>query len=490
MSKFPIVYQGASHDCVPACVLALGRYYGVNLNLNEVRRILVTNPINGTKLRNLDNLSTWFHVRIGKIVDTHEISVHTPFIAYLRYSHAVVIWSYLETRGKLIVGDPAAGIVEMDLVDLMHVWEGIAVVIRPKVQEEQSQQNTSKEWYWLRWYRYVGLSDLLSLGVRWTGMILVSFVVFLSALANSIYSLLYAQLLPFYSKFLVFVVAYTLISLILGWISNFISLRISVKYQRLISWRIDEAMKKLNLRFYTMGDISTRYQDVSTVVNAMLALFQNIPYSLIIFLASLYFLMKINWFLPIFTLAFLILVVSILTPFVHRVRNLLYSVRLKQAELTNCLQRWLAGGENAVTKAFQELVSIQYKQSIWGLPINSVVGNSVVVPTLFVVIFEHWNNGGTAISTSTGYSHLLTAIMIMNYAVSAGHNLYGAVIAWQTSRPSLHRLKDFLCVDAQSEEVDISPKISLDSFIAPTKEEDCKSEFCSNRYVTHGFKNS
>nr|WP_245630280.1 cysteine peptidase family C39 domain-containing protein [Alicyclobacillus acidiphilus] len=457
---------------MPACVLALGEYYCLNLSLNEIRILLVTSPSSGTTLKNLYNLSPWFYVQLGRITELSEISTHTPFIAFLKHNHAVTIWGYTQDGSKLVVGDPGVGIVQMNLDELLRVWDGIVAVLRPKALQDAPQERRKQQRPWQQWQDRLGFTDLQSFGVNWWPMGWTSLLVLLTGITNSIYSLYYAKYLPLFGKFILFVLSYTAISTILSWITNLILLRTSVKYQKVLSWRLDEAMKNLNLTFYTMGDISTRYQDASTVVSAVMALFQNIPYSLVIFLTSLYFLAKINWLLPVFTIVFLVLIVSILTPFVQKVRNLLYSVRLKQAEMTNRLQSWLTGGENTVTTAFQELVNTQYKQSLWSMPIRSVVGNSIVIPTLFVVIFDHWSHGAAATSTTKGYSQLLTAIMIMNYAVSAGHNLYGAIISWQTSRPSLQRLKDFLSVDVEhgADSPIVASEDSSESFIASTAE--------------------
>ena len=70
----PFYFQSASHDCVPACVMALGDYYHSKVDLNEIRSLLVTDPAKGTVIKNLNNLSPYFKVTLGLIVDHKEIS--------------------------------------------------------------------------------------------------------------------------------------------------------------------------------------------------------------------------------------------------------------------------------------------------------------------------------------------------------------------------------------------------------------------------------
>ena len=100
-----------------------------------------------------------------------------------------------------------------------------------------------------------------------------------------------------------------------------------------------------------------------------------------------------------------------------------------------------------ISSSFNEILGAQYKQSIWSIPISSVIGNSVVIPVLFLVIFLHWKQGSASSTTTAGYTQLLSGIMIMSYAVSAGHGLYQKIVAWQMALPSLQRLKDFLEVE-------------------------------------------
>ncbi len=56
MSQYPFLFQAAAHDCVPASVLAVRQYYQMQLDLNEIRSALVTNPATGTTIKHMNNL--------------------------------------------------------------------------------------------------------------------------------------------------------------------------------------------------------------------------------------------------------------------------------------------------------------------------------------------------------------------------------------------------------------------------------------------------
>lgn len=111
----PFYFQSADHDCVPACVLSLAELYDVKITLKELRKILVTNPQSGTIIGNMRNLGNIFDVQIGRLSDLSELPQHIPFIAYLRRAHAIVVLEYDPARGKVVVGDPAVGIVQIPL---------------------------------------------------------------------------------------------------------------------------------------------------------------------------------------------------------------------------------------------------------------------------------------------------------------------------------------------------------------------------------------
>ncbi len=449
----PFYFQSASHDCVPACVMALGDHYHSKIDLNEIRSLLVTDPAKGTVIKNLTNLSPYFKVTLGRIVDHREIPNYTPFIAYLNQQHAVVVWGFSDAkRQSCLVGDPSVGVVTMTTEELAQIWDGIVAVLRPW-QEIPAVALPRKR---RDWEKAVHLDKVRKLRVSWWLMGWESLIIAIVGGLNTAYALYYVQFLPQFSHFILFMVSYGLISLLLTFVDSVVRMRITLHYERLLGMRLEEAMRHINVGFYTLGDMSTRYQDVIAVIGAIMGLFRDIPYSLVLFGGSLYFLARINWMLSVFTVSFLVLLVVFLLPFVRRIQQMVYKIRIKQGELSNKIMAWLSGRDNEVNTLWNELIGLQYKQAIRSIPISAIISNSVVLSILFVVIFLNWKEGSGYAANTAGYQKLLTAIMIMNYAVSAGHNLYGRIVGWQMAIPSLHRLTDFLSVDRKSGAVSVS----------------------------------
>ena len=440
-STIPFYFQSASQDCVPASVLALARYYGVPTTIRYLRSTLATDPTHGTSLGSLYSLKTMFEVQLGRITEVESIAQSMPFIAYLRHNHAIVVWGYSQDGSRLIAGDPAVGVVELRVGELLELWDGLAAVIRPLPGANMPDSNRAPRQGLLH------LTDLRSLRMPWWQMSGVSAVAALLAAANALYSLYWATYLQNYGQFILFMLSYSVSSGVLNLATSLIQLRIGVAFQKKVGMLIDTALPTADLKFYTIGDINTRYQDAVTVVNTVLGLFRDVPYAALLAAGSIYFLWRIDVLLSVFIVAFLALIISGLSPVVRRVQDMVYGIRIKQTELTNRIKEWLSGGRNTVTESFVDLINQQYRQGLWSIPIGSVVGNSAAIPILFVVVFMHWRFGGSVMADTSGYARVLSGIMIMSYAVSAGHGLYGKLVAWQMALPSLERLRDFLGID-------------------------------------------
>ena len=429
---------------MPACVLAISRYYGVRATIRELRRLLVTDPTQGTSLRSLQGLACWFKVELGRILDLAEIPKAAPFIAYLAHRHAIVVWGPTEDGGSLVVGDPAVGIVEMRIEELLLVWDGIVAVLRPLDGASPEFDGRPREPQWLRWLH---LSELRSLEINWWAMAWTGLTASILGAVNALYALYFPSFLRDTKLFIWFVLSYAATSGIMSWINNYVQYATIVRYQKTLAMRINDVLGRIDLHFYTMGDISTRYQDASSVISSVMGLFRDVPYAIMLGGASVYFLAQISWLLVAFFIAFLVLVISLITPLVGKVQQMVYGIRLKEADITNKIRAWLSGGTNQVTESYVDAVLAQYRQAVWSIPINSILGNSVAIPILFVVLFMHWQLGIQSALTSAGYAKVLSGIMMMSYAVSAGHSLYGKIVAWQVALPSLHRLRDFLGIE-------------------------------------------
>jgi len=84
----------------------------------------------------VEGLAGLFEVTAGRVPEgTIPVSI-LLFIAYLpRLRHYVTVWTVEERRGRVLLGDPAAGLTSISIEDFLSDWDGIAVVLRPREQD-------------------------------------------------------------------------------------------------------------------------------------------------------------------------------------------------------------------------------------------------------------------------------------------------------------------------------------------------------------------
>ena len=134
--RLPFRFQVALHDCGPACVQALADFYGTPVTIDQLRGRLRTDPLRGTTIRAFsEGLADLFEVEVGRAPTGLVPSELLPFVAYLpRLRHYVTVWALNQRRGQVLLGDPAAGLTSVPIEDFLSDWDGIAVVLRPRLQ--------------------------------------------------------------------------------------------------------------------------------------------------------------------------------------------------------------------------------------------------------------------------------------------------------------------------------------------------------------------
>lgn len=141
-SKHPFRYQVALGDCAPACVLAVADFYDLTLSIRELRTRLNTDPLRGTTVRAfIDGLADLFEVTAGRAPEGLVPVGLVPFVAYMpKLRHFVTVWTLDERRGRVLIGDPAAGITSVSIEDFLSDWDGITIVLRLHQVETPMEQ--------------------------------------------------------------------------------------------------------------------------------------------------------------------------------------------------------------------------------------------------------------------------------------------------------------------------------------------------------------
>jgi len=107
------------------------------VTIRRLRDRLRTDPLRGTTIMAfVEGLTDLFEVEVGRVPTGLVPSELLPFVAYLpRLRHYVTVWTVDERRGRVLLGDPAAGLTSISIEDFLSDWDGIAVVLRPREQD-------------------------------------------------------------------------------------------------------------------------------------------------------------------------------------------------------------------------------------------------------------------------------------------------------------------------------------------------------------------
>jgi ABC-type bacteriocin/lantibiotic exporter with double-glycine peptidase domain len=429
-ARIPFHFQLATNDCAPACVMAIVDYYRLSVDVRQLRATLFPEEANGVSIRHFQRLSRWFNVQLGRADQLQPDSVATPYIAYWpKQSHYVVVWRVTATAVTL--GDPAVGVVRMSRREFCTYWDGIAIVLQPyELDERASIRSRPSLWkvvqrlFYHQWYRLI----LLAIPATALGVI------------NAIFAIAFPFFLQNMRKMVHITLGFVVISLVLsavtGGLTAFVKRRIALDIVRDLA----PNLQRLSPQFYTVGDAYTRFQDVQHVVDAITGLARDLPYAIMIWMGALWYLTDQASTVAGVMIGLLVVVLGCLSPFVRRVRNYFYLIRLRTANLNNSLIRSWGGRIDTIYDPWQELVATTFHQSLWNVPITTVMQQTsslgIVAVGLFAGLHSH----------RLGMAPLLSLIFLVNYMTGATYALYTKYVSWQTTTPSLFRIQDFLNV--------------------------------------------
>ncbi len=152
-----IVPQQDQKDCGVACLLSIIRYYGGDNDFENLRRLSGTS-ITGTTLLGLYQAAqaSGFEAE-GCEADMDALLAHpAPCILHVlldnNLQHYVVYFGKKEASGKqrLIIGDPAKGIVYMTPAELESIWQSKACLVlttNETFQKKKDINRSKKQWF-------------------------------------------------------------------------------------------------------------------------------------------------------------------------------------------------------------------------------------------------------------------------------------------------------------------------------------------------------
>ncbi len=432
-TAYPFHFQSAVNDCAIACVQAVAEHYGMHLSIDELRRRLGSDPKRGIAVGQFAaGLGNYFAVQTGKQPHGRVDPTCLPFIGYLPdQRHFVVVWS-IDRRGRLLIGDPSQGLVKMSIERFSEQWSGITVVLRPAGElaiDSVAVSNTQSGWQFIRSLFSDDPGLFVALAVPATVL----------GLVNTIFSVIFPYYLTRFPQVIWLAAGYSLLILLISNTVTWISAWLKRRFGLLIGERLSGFAERLDQRFYTSGDLYTRYQDIDSIVEIVTQLSRDLPYAAMIFLGAVSYMIYVNWLLTVVVLTVVALLLLAITPFLSRAREYVYEIRLRLARMNNDVHRFVEEGGKVPGRSWAGVLAARYRQTLWRLPVSALLGQTATLGLLAVIAFAHAQS-----AASFGYARLMSLIAIMNYLTSAGTGLYGHYVDWQLAQPSVRRLQDFM----------------------------------------------
>ena len=143
--RYPFAKQHSARDCGAACLLMIGKYWGKQFSLNQLRQLANVNR-DGASLQGLVNAaeSLGFSVRPIKGNLDGLAQKFLPAIAHWEGNHYIVV--YAITHRRVIVSDPALGRRTLSRAAFQTGWTGYTLLLSPTYSLKQTPDAKQDLW--------------------------------------------------------------------------------------------------------------------------------------------------------------------------------------------------------------------------------------------------------------------------------------------------------------------------------------------------------
>ncbi len=128
--RLPVVRQTSVTECGLACIAMIASFYGAGVDLDALRR-RHRSSLRGASLDALVRICRreGFATRAVRCEADELDKLHLPCILHWRFSHFVVLRR--TRRGRVVLHDPACGVVDVSVPELSEAFTGVALEVRP-----------------------------------------------------------------------------------------------------------------------------------------------------------------------------------------------------------------------------------------------------------------------------------------------------------------------------------------------------------------------
>lgn len=294
MTKKVEVLQEDKYDCAAASLLSLIRYYGGDMCIEDVRRLINTTKmgtnaydlISGAKMIGFDGM--------GEKVSFKELikEFDTPLIAHIKknnFYHFIVIYKIDNHKKKLVIMDPSVGLIKMTYEKFASIYEGTVIkLVKTKELPKVEKKNELLK---------VIIKSILKNKKELSLIIVISSIVIIfSMLASIFYKLLFDNTNYIYKYsfiFIMIIIGKGIFDLIRNIILNNLNKKIELSIIDIMLLRLFHLPYSYH-KNKTTGEILSRLNDLMLIKDLILDLFYNSFVNILILISTLIFMAYIS----------------------------------------------------------------------------------------------------------------------------------------------------------------------------------------------------
>lgn len=494
-NKYNCVKQNDSKDCGPACIATIIKYYGKSIPIAKLRETAGTDMI-GTSAYGLVKAfkNSGFDAKVANVSPKEDIysNFPKPAIAHIQMEsgalHYVVI--YEVSKKRIIVADPAKGIIKYTPEDFFKIWTGILILAVPteSFKKVKSDKGINK----MIWNIAKNQRSLL------INVFVASILVTVLGVIGSFYfKFLFDDILPGGTHESLFAISIGMIVLavfkiIIDFFRNIIMLHISQNIDIPLLLGYYNHVIDLPMNFFgtrKVGEIISRFSDASQIRDAISSITVTLMIDSVMTLAGgiiLYLQSKelfIICFVPI--IIYLLLVVVFKKP----IENINRKVMEENAELISYIVESIEGietvkasnGEDAV-KLKTEKNFIRYIKSIFKYGyINGIQGTlKGTVKEVFGICLL-WIGTYSILKGNISIGTLITFNSLLVYFIGPIERIINLQSQIQSAIVATDRLSEILDLEIEKEKE--SEKISSLSLNGDIKLKDVSFRYGTRKLV-------
>lgn len=317
------VNQTSNNDCGLACLTMILKYYGVDENLNDIKKKFKYSD-EKVSVYDLVKLSNEKGILATGYKNVSLTSIKVPCIAHLVYDekqHFVVIIKIL--KNKILVADPARRIMYIDKNSFLKKYTGVAILF-----EEKEKNN--------------------SFILKNKSIILKS--IFLSFIFT-LFSVLYSFMIPLAVKnintgkksIIIFSFSFLIIGLlknIIGYVKSSFSVKLQLFIDKFITIPVINKIISLpHLFFYSngSGNLITKINDLSYIKDTIFNFIEVILLNIILIIVVIILMLFNDWFIALINIPFILLIYLINHIFISKNLYKSYDLQSLNEKINNNL---------------------------------------------------------------------------------------------------------------------------------------------------------